>query len=76
MDGIRAQEAADYIVTYKAFENKPPDILKERVQKDYPSQLQNVLTSVRGINKTDVITMGTNFGVSGRIHTRCQHPHR
>jgi len=58
------QEAATYIMTYKAFEHKPPDMLKERVQKDYPSQLQNVLTSVKGVNKTDVITLSTNFGVS------------
>ena len=52
-------------MTYKAFEHKPPDMLKERVQKDYPSQLQNALTSVKGVNKTDVITLSTNFGVSG-----------
>jgi DNA excision repair protein ERCC-1 len=51
---------------YKAFEHKPPDMLKERVQKDYPSQLQNALTSVKGVNKTDVITLSTNFGVSTR----------
>lgn len=59
-------EAANYIMTYKAFEHKPPDMLKERVQKDYPSQLQNALTSVKGVNKTDVITLSTNFGVSVR----------
>jgi hypothetical protein len=51
-------------MTYKAFENKSPDMLKERVQNDYPSQLQSVLTSVKGVNKTDVITLSTNFGVS------------
>lgn len=54
-------------MTYKAFEHKPPDMLKERVQKDYPSQLQNALTSVKGVNKTDVITLSTNFGVSTSI---------
>jgi hypothetical protein len=36
------------------------------VHKDYASQLQNVLTSVKGINKTDVLTLGTNFGVSAK----------
>lgn len=54
-------------MTYKAFEHKPPDMLKERVQKDYPGQLQNALTSVKGVNKTDVITLSTNFGVSTSI---------
>jgi DNA excision repair protein ERCC-1 len=59
-----AEEAATYLATYKAFEHKPPDMLKERVHKDYASQLQSVLTSVKGVNKTDVLTLGTNFGVS------------
>ncbi|GHJ90227.1 hypothetical protein NliqN6_6629 [Naganishia liquefaciens] len=55
-------EAATYLATYKAFEHKPPDMLKERTHRDYPGQLSSVLTSVRGVNKTDVITLGTNFG--------------
>lgn len=38
-------------------------MLKERVHKNYASQLQSVLTSVKGVNKTDVLTLGTNFGV-------------
>jgi hypothetical protein len=38
-------------------------MLKERVHKDYASQLQNVLTSVKGVNKTNVMTLSTNFGV-------------
>ncbi|KAJ9093245.1 hypothetical protein QFC19_008451 [Naganishia cerealis] len=58
----RNEEAATYLATYKAFEHKPPDMLKERVHKDYASQLQNVLTSVRGVNKTNVMTLSTNFG--------------
>lgn len=28
------EEAARYLETYKAYENKPPDILKERVESD------------------------------------------
>ncbi|KAJ9091874.1 hypothetical protein QFC21_007072 [Naganishia friedmannii] len=56
------EEAATYLATYKAFEHKPPDMLKERVHKDYASQLQNVLTSVKGVNKTNVMTLSTNFG--------------
>lgn len=64
MGQYSADEAATYLATYKAFEHKPPDMLKERVHKDYASQLQNVLTSVKGVNRTDVMTLGTNFGVS------------
>ena len=28
------EEAARYLETYKAYENKPPDVLKERVESD------------------------------------------
>jgi hypothetical protein len=29
--------------------------------------LQNALTSLKGVNKTDVITLSTNFGVSPAV---------
>jgi len=57
------EEAGIYLSTYKLFEHKPPDIIKERVDKDYTSILQATLTSVKGINKTDVTTLRTTFGV-------------
>lgn len=59
-----AEEAGRYLELYKSFERKGPDLIKERTEKDYMSQLNNVLTSVRGVNKTDVLTLTTNFGVS------------
>jgi Helix-hairpin-helix domain len=49
------------------FEHKPPDVIKERISDDYLSQLNNVLTSVRGVNKTDVMTLTSNFGSLKRI---------
>ena len=30
-----AEEAGYYLSTYKQFEHKPPDLIKERVDKDY-----------------------------------------
>ena len=57
------EEAGIYLSTYKLFEHKPPDITKERVDKDYTSILQATLTSVRGVNETDVTTLRTTFGV-------------
>ena len=57
------EEAGIYLSTYKLFEHRPPDIIKERVEKDYPTVLQATLTSVKGINKTDVTTLRTTFGV-------------
>jgi len=37
-----SEEAARYLETYKAYENKPPDILKERVESDTTGRV-NVL---------------------------------
>ncbi|EST06816.1 DNA repair protein rad10 [Kalmanozyma brasiliensis GHG001] len=57
-----AEEAGKYVETYKSFEHKPPDLIKERVGEDYLSQVTNVLTQVRGVNRTDVVTLLTRFG--------------
>lgn len=62
------EEAGYYLSTYKQFENKPPDLIKERVDKSYDAMLRTALTSISKVNKTDVETLRTTFGVS--IHTR------
>ncbi|KAF9143519.1 ssDNA endonuclease and repair protein rad10 [Mortierella sp. GBA39] len=56
------EEAARYIETYKAYENKAPDAIKERVEKDYLSKLTDGLTQIPSINKTDIITLSSTFG--------------
>ncbi|KZO95652.1 DNA repair protein rad10, partial [Calocera viscosa TUFC12733] len=56
------EEAGLYLSTYKLFEHKPPDRIKERVDKDYSSLLRAALTSIRGVNKTDVTTLSSNVG--------------
>lgn len=59
-----AQEVARYLEIYKSFERKPPDLIKERVDNSYMAHLTSALTSVRGVNKTDVTTLASNFGAS------------
>lgn len=56
-----AEEGARYLETYKAFEQKPPDLIRARVGEDPMSILQSVLTQVRGINKADVLTLATRY---------------
>jgi DNA excision repair protein ERCC-1 len=51
------------LATFKQFEHKPPDLIKERVDKDYDSILRSTLTSISKVNKTDVETLRTSFGV-------------
>lgn len=35
------REAARYIETYKAYEHKPADLIKQRVAEDHYSQVRN-----------------------------------
>ena len=64
MKRYSAAEVARYLEIYKSFERKPPDLIKERVDNSYMAHLTSALTSVRGVNKTDVTTLASNFGVS------------
>ncbi|GAA5955960.1 hypothetical protein JCM21900_002631 [Sporobolomyces salmonicolor] len=61
------QEVGRYLETYKQFERKPPDLIKERVDDSYMAHLTSALTSVRGVNKTDVTTLLSNFGSFEKI---------
>ncbi|KAF9560776.1 Excision repair cross-complementation group 1 [Mortierella alpina] len=56
------EEAARYIETFKAYENKAPDAIKERIDNDYLSKLTDSLTQIQSINKTDVVTLSSTFG--------------
>lgn len=58
-----AQEAGRYLESYKLYERKPPDLIRERVDDSYMAHMTSALTSVRGVNKTDVTTLVSNFGV-------------
>lgn len=56
------EEAARYLVTFKAFEHKPSDLIQERRKEDWREAMTGVLTSVRGVNKTDSVGLLTRFG--------------
>ncbi|XP_077979859.1 DNA excision repair protein ERCC-1-like [Glandiceps talaboti] len=56
-----AEEAGRYLETYKAYENKPADMLKEKVEGDYVSRATDCLTTVKKVNKTDVVTLLSTF---------------
>ncbi|XP_076602336.1 DNA excision repair protein ERCC-1 [Chaetodon auriga] len=55
------EEAGRYLETYKSYEKKPADILKEQVEKDYLSKVTDCMTTVKSINKTDAITLLSTF---------------
>ncbi|KAK4509642.1 uncharacterized protein ATC70_006944 [Mucor velutinosus] len=56
------EEAGRYLETYKAFENKAPDLIREKVDDEYFAKITDCLTQIRSVNKTDVLTLLSTFG--------------
>ncbi|RVD83869.1 uncharacterized protein DFL_005643 [Arthrobotrys flagrans] len=55
-------EAGRYVELYKALENTPATMIKERQKEDYMSRVEDVVTSVKGVNKTDALGLIMMFG--------------
>ena len=64
MCGWNYEECARYVETFKAYESKPPDLLFGRStgQQDYAARAAAALTTVRGVNRTDVLTLTASLG--------------
>eukprot|EP00887_Chlorella_sp_A99_P005759 scaffold1.g5759.t1 len=60
--GWSNQECARYLETFKSYENKPAEVIQKDVGHDYVSRVTAALTTIRGVNKTDVKTLGDRFG--------------
>ncbi|KAK4282826.1 hypothetical protein QN277_014155 [Acacia crassicarpa] len=65
--GWSLEECGRYLETIKVYENKPADIIQGQMDTDYLSRLTHALTTVRHVNKTDVVTLGTTFGSLSHI---------
>lgn len=61
------EECARYLETIKIYENKPADDIQERTDHDYLSRLTSALTTIRLVNKTNVVTLGSTFGTLAAI---------
>lgn len=55
------EEAGRYLETYKAFENKPADLIMEKTETNYLAKVTDALTSVNRVNKTDSATLLSTF---------------
>ncbi|XP_030642347.1 DNA excision repair protein ERCC-1 [Chanos chanos] len=55
------EEAGRYLETYKSYEKKPADVLKEQVERDHLSKVTDCLTTVKSVNRTDVVTLLSTF---------------
>jgi len=54
--------AARYLETYKSYEDKPPDLIMEKTERDFIGRVTDVLTTVKKVNKTDAATLLATFG--------------
>lgn len=61
------EEAGRIIEVYKMFEHKPPDLIMEKQDGNPYSMLIDALTSIRSINRTDAMTLLSNFGSLEKI---------
>lgn len=67
MVGWSNEELARYLELYKKYENKSPDLIRERINDDFLSHYSAALRSIRGVNKTDVHTLATHIGAFSGI---------
>lgn len=64
---LHAQECARYLETLKSYESKPADLIQGRAEEDYMSKLNAALTTVRGVNRTDVLTLAGAFRTAAGV---------
>ena len=57
------EEAGRYLETFKAFEHKTADAIKAKVGDSTLDKLNSVLSNIRSVNKTDGLTLATQFPV-------------
>jgi DNA excision repair protein ERCC-1 len=67
MVGWSNEELARYLELYKKYENKSPDLIRERINDDFLSHYSAALRNIRGVNKTDVHTLATHVGAFSGI---------
>ncbi|XP_074075385.1 DNA excision repair protein ERCC-1 isoform X2 [Macrotis lagotis] len=66
------EEAGRYLETYKSYEQKPADLLKEKLEQDFVSRVTECLTTVKSVNKTDSQTLLATFGTLEQLATASQ----
>lgn len=66
-------EAARYLETLRSYDAKGADDIQERVGDDYASRLNAALSSIRGVNRTDVSTLAFTFGALRNVALASKH---
>jgi DNA excision repair protein ERCC-1 len=57
------EDAAKYIETFKKYESKTPESIREKVDESSFSKFSNFIAQIKSVNKTDVVTLSSHFKV-------------
>lgn len=55
------EEAAKYLETFKAYENKPLDAIKRKTGSTFGERVETFMTVIPSVNKTDSVTLIKRF---------------
>lgn len=55
------EEAARYLETFKLFEHRSADSIREKQSQNAIQRATHILTSLRKVNKTDALSLITSF---------------
>ncbi|KAF8821147.1 Dna repair protein rad10 subfamily protein [Cardiosporidium cionae] len=56
-----ALEAARVLETFKAYEQKPADLIQSKLETQHSARVLDVLTAIPSVNRTDAVTLGKTF---------------
>lgn len=65
--GFSTAECARYMEILKSYEKRPAESIQKDLGSDYTSRTASVLTTVRGVNKTDAKTLVDEFETVGGV---------
>ncbi|KAK9474805.1 excision repair protein, partial [Dipodascopsis tothii] len=57
-----AQEAAHYLSLFSSLKSAPPTAIQASQKEDYANQIIDSLTSIRGVNKNDAVSLISTYG--------------
>jgi len=60
-------EAARYLETFKAYENKGPEMIQQRLSHSPKERAIELLSSIKSINKSDAANLLRSFGTLARV---------
>lgn len=63
------EEAARYLETFKAFEGKDASLIQKKKDMTFSEQVADTLGCIRSVNKTDAVTLLSQFGNIKNIMT-------